>query len=377
MKIGLLPFAATLAACLIGAPAHAQIVLVDEDFESYANTAAMNGVWTINNANGTLVDETYENIIDDSFELSDIGARAFPQGGQGAEHLGLGFLEIDLASLNGGNPIAPTASQSIVLQGDIFDVGGFGNKRVSIGLRSDAPAANLIELGQWNADPIGYAHRAILFPSTVENPNPNWAFFELNPGLDREDDADDLVTIGDIGEAWATYRVTITPDTLTYEFDLFRDGLTNDGTENPAPGVDASITYDISTDSNGYNNLRFGGPSGVSSLGNGTYGGVIYDNITLTLVDSEAPLTGDYNDDGVVDAADYTVWRDTLGDSADPSGSGADGNDNGVIDNGDYTAWSDNYGDSSLSLATAVPEPSSALLASLLLGLGFRRSRND
>ena len=34
--------------------------------------------------------------------------------------------------------------------------------------------------------------------------------------------------------------------------------------------------------------------------------------------------TGDYNGDGTVDAADYTVWRDTFGQEVD-EGTGADG----------------------------------------------------
>ncbi|QDT68557.1 hypothetical protein MalM25_14800 [Planctomycetes bacterium MalM25] len=83
-------------------------------------------------------------------------------------------------------------------------------------------------------------------------------------------------------------------------------------------------------------------------------------------------LTGDYNGDGVVDAIDYTVWRDTLGGTAVPSGSGADGNDNGVIDNGDYDVWSDNYG-ATLAAAVAVPEPATALL--VVLGVGACLSR--
>lgn len=61
-------------------------------------------------------------------------------------------------------------------------------------------------------------------------------------------------------------------------------------------------------------------------------------------------LTGDYNDDGVVDAADYTVWRDTLGDSV-PSYSGADGDGSGLIDQDDYLVWKSNYG----STFTPVP----------------------
>jgi hypothetical protein len=66
-------------------------------------------------------------------------------------------------------------------------------------------------------------------------------------------------------------------------------------------------------------------------------------------------LAGDYNDDGVVDAADFTVWRDTDG---SPEG---------------YAAWQANFGlsygmGSSLPENAAVPEPS---VCGLLLAVAF------
>ncbi len=54
-------------------------------------------------------------------------------------------------------------------------------------------------------------------------------------------------------------------------------------------------------------------------------------------------LVGDYNHNGSVDTADYTVWRDTLGQTVTP-GSGADGNGDGEIGEIDYTVWQVNYG---------------------------------
>lgn len=64
----------------------------------------------------------------------------------------------------------------------------------------------------------------------------------------------------------------------------------------------------------------------------------------------EAPVTGgpgDYNRDAVVNAADYTIWRDTLGTTVEV-GAGADGNGNGQIDGpgagSDYEFWTNNYG---------------------------------
>ena len=52
-------------------------------------------------------------------------------------------------------------------------------------------------------------------------------------------------------------------------------------------------------------------------------------------------LAGDYNGNGVVDAADYTVWRDTLGSTSNLA---ANGNGNDQIDAGDYTVWESQFG---------------------------------
>jgi hypothetical protein len=76
--------------------------------------------------------------------------------------------------------------------------------------------------------------------------------------------------------------------------------------------------------------------------------------------------TGDYNGNGVVDAADYVVWRKTSGQGATPPGSGADGNGNGTIDPGDYTFWRSKFGNLVPGIGSgsnlAVPEASSLSL---------------
>jgi hypothetical protein len=76
---------------------------------------------------------------------------------------------------------------------------------------------------------------------------------------------------------------------------------------------------------------------------------------------------GDYNHNGIVDAADYVVWRDSLGRTG--SSLAADGNGNGVIDTGDYDVWKAHFGQHTTAGAGAadsagagVPEPSAALL---------------
>jgi hypothetical protein len=83
-------------------------------------------------------------------------------------------------------------------------------------------------------------------------------------------------------------------------------------------------------------------------------------------------LFGDYNNDGVVNAADYTVWRDGLGGPAsvlNGKGSGA-----ATVVQADYDLWVANYGRSA-ALATAIPEPLGITLGAWGLALAARRVR--
>lgn len=88
-----------------------------------------------------------------------------------------------------------------------------------------------------------------------------------------------------------------------------------------------------------------------------------------------ATLLGDYNDDGSVNIADYTVWRDSLGSTSQLA---ADGDGDLIVDQDDYELWVANYGASSQQVArvAALPEPGSLLSICLgILGLGLRRVR--
>jgi hypothetical protein len=85
---------------------------------------------------------------------------------------------------------------------------------------------------------------------------------------------------------------------------------------------------------------------------------------------------GDYNNDGNVDDEDFDLWRMSFGSESDLR---ADGNGNNIVDAADYTVWRDNYapgGSGAFVLtrvefppAAPVPEPTSGalLLAGLLL----------
>jgi GH35 family endo-1,4-beta-xylanase len=106
------------------------------------------------------------------------------------------------------------------------------------------------------------------------------------------------------------------------------------------------------------------------------------DGLAQQLVLPVQVLPGDYNGDDVVDAADYTVWRDALGQmgaglAADGTGPG--GTPDGVVDELDYQFWVDNFGMTlaelgASSLAVNVPEPTTLLLGALsAAALLFRR----
>jgi hypothetical protein len=100
---------------------------------------------------------------------------------------------------------------------------------------------------------------------------------------------------------------------------------------------------------------------------------------TSILAGATAPgVTGDYNNDGKVDAADYVLWRN--GGPLQNEGATA-----GTVTAEDYTVWRANFGNAAgsggaLGTSAAVPEPGSLLL-SALTGLGliatyfFRRVR--
>lgn len=90
----------------------------------------------------------------------------------------------------------------------------------------------------------------------------------------------------------------------------------------------------------------------------------LYDNVMVTRLSSGNPI-GDYNDDGIVNAADYTVWRDRMGQeftlpNEDPSATP------GMVTSHDYDVWKSAFGNSGSGSGAivrgAVPEPASFLL---------------
>lgn len=90
-------------------------------------------------------------------------------------------------------------------------------------------------------------------------------------------------------------------------------------------------------------------------------------------------LPGDYTGDGVVNDADYQLWRSNFGDTTSLV---ADGNGDGIVDNADYVLWRNNFGRTWQDLAIgsgggagSVPEPTTLGLLATVLASGCRWRR--
>ncbi len=123
---------------------------------------------------------------------------------------------------------------------------------------------------------------------------------------------------------------------------------------------------------------RTSGPRGGQSLiQQGNYDGSLSRfGGTLTLSDAAqtpvdqityqgADIPGDYNSDGRVDAADYTVWRDSLATEGDLT---ADGNGDRTVDEADRVIWASNYGATSTGSLSQVIVSAEASQASTPAG---------
>jgi hypothetical protein len=122
--------------------------------------------------------------------------------------------------------------------------------------------------------------------------------------------------------------------------------------------------------------------SGLNNLGQVAFAFALENGKNGIAIWTDTGLPGDYNGNGMVDAADFTVWRDHLATNFNLHGNGDEtGASAGVVDQADYDYWKAHFGDTapgsgagsssagtaaqrwsaSPSLA-AVPEPATSVL---------------
>jgi hypothetical protein len=116
----------------------------------------------------------------------------------------------------------------------------------------------------------------------------------------------------------------------------------------------------------------------IIDLDNLTLAQIIQANTSIEHFQSNlffVPVEGDFNGDGIVDSADYVVWRKAYG----TGNVWADANRDGMVGEQDLAAWNSNYGvgiSQAGSGLAEIPEPATAamlLIALLMMQLKSRR----
>lgn len=120
----------------------------------------------------------------------------------------------------------------------------------------------------------------------------------------------------------------------------------------------------------------------VTTAGEGFLGSMLasYDEANQTSVARDmrfflqgtVVVDGDYNSDGVVDIADYQVWKSSFGSTTELA---ADGNDDGIVDAADFTYWRDRL-QATGSAVSSTPEPTTLLLCLSGIALAATRGRS-
>lgn len=205
-------------------------VYIDDDFESYSDTAAMQAVWGAAGL-GTL---------DTTNGLSPTQSMAHPAGAVNTFTLGADLI--------------PSDTEPVVFRAAIYDAGN-GNMRFSAGIRS-LDTFPLFEMGHYNSGEAYYT-RTTLFPGA----NPGWVPM---PGTVAKT------------QGWHLWEATFTGTDVTVTLDLNSDG-----------SIDSTqVTVLGAAYTTGLGKVQLGGPSGVGSLG----GGGNFDDIYLAQIPEPATM---------------------------------------------------------------------------------------
>jgi hypothetical protein len=89
------------------------------------------------------------------------------------------------------------------------------------------------------------------------------------------------------------------------------------------------------------------------------------------------PLSGDYNRDGSVDAADHVVWRKFMGTPVTPAYAGADGDGSANVDEADEAVWTAQFGSTATTDASQVVGTADSPLALAAFGVNEDEGGGD
>ncbi|HZZ43721.1 MAG TPA: dockerin type I repeat-containing protein [Tepidisphaeraceae bacterium] len=357
--------ALTLATLAVVTPATygAGSLILQDNFESYPDTASMNAVWNGNPASTSTLSTNRPGIVTDTTTQA-LNNSPTASGQQAQEAI---------------NPTAikPSNTNPIFWQFDYF-WDGTGNKRMTAGIRMGSNY--ILEMGYYNASyspfgatASGMSVRTVNVLGSGSLPEGATANgWRIMPNADNTTN----YSLSGLANTWFTFSALIQGNTITYTIDAGRDGTIDSTYVATAPTLDLTAAA--------FDTARLG--TGLTSTG----GGADFDNV---LIRSLAP--GDANHDGVINADDYALI-DRGAAKALTGWSNGDFNNDGVIDQNDYLLIDTSYlqqtpsaaasllasrdaqfGDAYVSeLVAAVPEPIlTAPLALLALTFANRRRR--
>ncbi len=300
-----------------------------------------------------------------------------------------GVLDLNGAFQN----CAVVASTAAVLRGTVH-VDGYGRFTGQTTFRSDADVSIPNTTDRLEVTGTTMVEAGATFTGTGAFSNLNTAQLTLNDGVELDVP---LLNNGQLvlgGEARVTTFDQVSTGDLLIDIGgtgiKDYDHLLFDNTASIAGDLIVTLTggfmplagdeFDLLTGNGGVSGTFATTPEELPALGGGLGWEIDYNGAEVVLRVVSDGLPGDFNGDGTVNLADYTVWRDNLGAATEAALSG-NGNNSAGVDAGDYPLWKTGFASGSASgsattvAAENVPEPMSyvLLLAAATMLLTVRR----
>lgn len=374
-----------------GLGSYANTVILDTDVNGGANTA----IWQVASGAAQYDTTSFQSIEQTAFIRSGLSLAVGEELQVDLAHTG---ASQDIGLYVGGTPVTAASGADNDTREDFISVYGRGagevfsrgfNGAAELGLTGGGAAGytslfiartgeNTFEAGYYNA-----SGRNVITTRTPSTPNDAdvVGFYTDVRALGTLGDLDNLRVV----ELGGTAVLDVNGDFLLGSTGTLQLDITGAGFDSLDISGAATLTGAIAvnleagiTPADGAQYTVLSADGGISTaLGSLNFGAGLPDGFTASYNDAmtdliltfSAGLDGDFNGDGVVNIADYTVWRDNLGAT---EGDLLNGNgDGGTVTSADYDLWKDNFG-AGLSAASqngslaAVPEPAS--LSLLLIG---------